>query len=144
MQPDECRSESPAPAGSDARSASVDPVPGSFPIVEVRTTFGGLPEAEACARMLVAERLAACVQIDGPIRSTYRWQDRVETADEWRVTCKTVDALAAAVSEAIVRTHPYEQPEILRITVEAPHGYAAWVHESVAACPPPRGGVEAT
>ena len=103
------------------------------PIVEIRTTCGDRAAAEACAESLIAERLAACVQVDGPIRSTYRWQDRIETADEWRCICKTTASRAAACRERIVRTHAYETPEILQVTVEATAAYAAWVRDSVAA-----------
>ena len=61
-------------------------------IVEIRTTFASRGAAEACSARLVAERLAACVQIDGPLRSTYAWNGAIESAEEWRCTCKTTVA----------------------------------------------------
>lgn len=102
-------------------------------IAEIRTTFPTRDAAEACANRLVAERLAACVQIDGPVHSTYRWQDGVETAAEWRCACKTTPARAAACSAAIVAGHPYTTPELLVQESTATPAYAAWVRESVAA-----------
>jgi len=51
--------------------------------VQVSTTLDSESAAQSLAATLVNERLAACVQVVGPIRSTYRWEGRVETATEW-------------------------------------------------------------
>lgn len=110
-------------------------------IVELRTTFGSRSAAEVCARMLVDRRLAACCQIEGPIHATYRWQGCVEAAEEYRVVCKTVAELVSDAGGEIVRIHAYACPEILSVTVEASHAYAAWVRDSVTppVAPPPSG-----
>lgn len=104
----------------------------SEPIVELRTTFGDRFAAEACAARLVAERFAACVQIEGPVRSTYRWRGTVEDAEEFRCVCKTSVERADACAAALVRSHAYELPELVRVVVDAAPAYAAWVRESVA------------
>lgn len=108
-------------------------------IVELRTTFGTRSAAEACARMLVDRRLAACCQVEGPIHATYRWQGCVEAAEEYRIVCKTVAELVSDAGGEIVRIHAYECPEIVSVTVEASHAYAAWVRDSVTLplAPPP-------
>ena len=84
--------------------------------------------AERLAEALVAERLAACVQLLPGLRSVYRWQGAVESSDEVLLLIKTtrdrLDALAARVRSL----HPYELPELL--AVEAAGGlpdYLAWV-----------------
>lgn len=100
-------------------------------IVEIRTTFGDRAAAEACAGSLVRGRFAACVQIDGPVASTYVWQGAVETAEEWRCTCKTTLGRAAACRAALVAAHPYDLPEVIEARVEASAAYAAWVRGSV-------------
>ena len=100
-------------------------------ICEIRTTFGDRAAADACASRLVGERLAACVQIDGPVASTYAWRGGVESAQEWRCTCKTTTARAGACRAAIAERHPYDVPEIVVSQVTAPDSYAAWVRESV-------------
>ena len=105
------------------------------PVVEIRTTCPDRAAAEACAALLVNGRFAACVQVEGPVFATYRWQGHVETATEWRCTCKTTASRATACREAIVRSHTYETPEILAIEVDASAAYAAWVR-SVVAEPP--------
>lgn len=100
-------------------------------IVEIRTTFPDRAAARACAGRLVAARLAACGQVDGPLASTYRWEGRIESAEEWRCTCKTTAARSAACIDAIVATHPYVNPELLVVRVAAAPAYAAWVRAAV-------------
>lgn len=101
-------------------------------LVEIRTTFPGRDAAASCVRRIVAARLAACGQVDGPVRSTYHWRGAVESAEEWRCTFKTTAARSAACINAIVAGHPYDNPEVLVAGVAATPAYAAWVRESVA------------
>lgn len=112
-------------------------------IVEVRTTFARREDALACAERLVRERLAACAQVDGPITSVYRWEGAVETADEYRCTCKTSRARAAACMAAIRATHAYQTPELIVSDVFASPAYTAWVRASVEAEPRSGDGVDA-
>ena len=100
-------------------------------LVEIRTTFGDRSAAEACAARLVRERLAACVQIDGPVSSTYAWRGQVEQATEWRCVCKTTRARATACREAIVAGHPYEVPEIVEASIDASAAYGDWIRGAV-------------
>lgn len=100
-------------------------------IVEIRTTVGDRATAEALAAHLVREHLAACVQVDGPVGSTYAWRGDVETSQEWRCTCKTTRSRAADCRAAILAAHAYELPEILESESVASQAYAAWVGESV-------------
>ena len=102
-------------------------------IIEIRTTFGARADAETCAALLVERRLAACVQVEGPIRSTYRWEAAVEVAEEFRCTCKTTRERVGACIEALTSRHPYQTPEVLCAEVTAAPAYARWVRESVAA-----------
>ena len=90
------------------------------------------PDMRAAER-LVRDGLAACVQIDGPVCSTYIWKGRPETATEWRCTCKTTAARSAACAAAIAAGHAYETPEIIVAPITASTAYAAWVAASVAA-----------
>lgn len=103
----------------------------SVSLVEIRTTFGRRADADACAARLVEQRLAACVQIDGPVQSTYRWQAAVEMAEEFRCTCKTTRERSQACMDALVREHPYQTPEVICAEVTASPAYAAWVRASV-------------
>lgn len=103
----------------------------AMPIVEIRTTFGSRADAEACAARLVDGRYAACVQVEGPVSSTYRWQSAVERAEEFRCTCKTTADRAEACLEAVRAAHPYKTPELILADVRASSDYAAWVRSSV-------------
>jgi periplasmic divalent cation tolerance protein len=100
-------------------------------VVELRTTFSCRDLAVACARHLIERRLAACVQIEGPVTSIYRWKGVMETAEEFRCTCKTSVARAAACSAAILGVHEYATPELLAVVAQASPAYAAWVQAEV-------------
>lgn len=96
--------------------------------IQVFTTTARKQEAEQIARTLVEERLAACVQILGPITSTYHWQGAVETSEEWLCLIKSRQELFAKVEAAICRIHPYEVPEIVALPIVAgSQGYLTWL-----------------
>jgi periplasmic divalent cation tolerance protein len=58
-------------------------------IIEVHTTIDSREAAQKLAEAIVSKRLAVCVQVSGPITSTYWWQDQIEQAEEWICTAKT-------------------------------------------------------
>lgn len=93
--------------------------------IQVVTTTARREDADRIARALVETRLAACVQVLGPITSTYRWQGKIETSEEWQCWAKTRSDLYDRIEQAIARLHPYEVPEILALPVLA--GSAAYL-----------------
>lgn len=98
----------------------------------VITTAGSREEAEIIAHALVERRLAACANIVGPIHSIYRWQGKVESADEHLLIIKTTAALFNAVSQAIRELHSYELPECIQLPIEGGSAeYLRWIEESV-------------
>lgn len=97
----------------------------------VYTTCGSRKEAEKIARALVAERLVACVNM-WPVRSVYRWHDKVEHANEWVILCKTRDAFGARVEKQIQELHSYKMPVIEQWEVKkVSRGVEKWIRESV-------------
>ena len=82
-------------------------------VVLVITTVPDADAARRIAETLVGERLAACVTVLAPARSTYRWQGAVETADELPVLVKTTGGRWPALRERLHCLHPYEVPEML-------------------------------
>jgi len=86
----------------------------------------------------VAEGLAACVQIVGPVASTYRWEGTIERAVEWQCIAKVSEAALEATVARIRSMHSYQQPEIIatRISTGDP-GYLDWVRTN--STPTPRG-----
>ena len=83
--------------------------------------------AAATARTLVEERLAACVNVHGPMTSTYRWQGQTEVEPERQVVIKTTRACLAALEARLRALHPYDLPEFVVIEAAASDAYAAWV-----------------
>ena len=97
-------------------------------IVQVSTTIDSREAAQRIAESLVEQRLAACVQVAGPISSTYRWEGAVETAEEWLCLIKTRQELYPQLERAILALHPYDVPEILAVPVVSGHApYIDWV-----------------
>jgi periplasmic divalent cation tolerance protein len=107
---------------SDAGAARAD---------DVRVAFATAPDAAAAeriARALVEERLVACANLVGSVRSIYRWKGRVEDADEVMLVLKTRADRVGALAERLRALHPHEVPELLVLPVEsglAP--YLDWV-----------------
>jgi periplasmic divalent cation tolerance protein len=100
--------------------------------IQVQTTTATKADAERIAAALVEQRLAACVQIGGPIISRFRWREAVETSVEWLCTIKTTRAAYAQVEQAIRGLHPYDEPEIIAVPIVAGSaGYLAWLDEQV-------------
>ena len=96
--------------------------------IQVVTTTERREDAERIARTLVEARLAACVQVTGPITSTYRWHGQIETAQEWQCWAKSRRGLYDQIEQTILRLHPYEVPEILAMPIVAGSAdYLAWL-----------------
>ncbi len=103
-------------------------------VIVIRTTYPDRASAEDRGGKLVAGLVAACAQIEGPIRSTYPWQGAIEHAEEWRCTLKTAPSSLSACLAAIRASHPYDVPEVTWEVARATPDYSAWV-EAVTARP---------
>lgn len=102
--------------------------------IQVVTTIDSREAAEQMARLLVDKRLAACVQIDGPITSIYHWQGQVEEAKEWRLTAKSRAALFEEIVAAIREMHSYDVPEIVATQIDfLDEAYRQWLEEETLA-----------
>ena len=91
------------------------------------TTFATRSEADRMAAEIVTRGLAACVQVEGPVTSHYRWKGAVERAEEFRLCCKFLPASLGALEAFVLAHHPYETPEW--IVVSADHvseKYLSW------------------
>ena len=98
--------------------------------IEVRTTIDTIEGAQKIADALVESRVAACVQISGPITSTYWWKGQVERAQEWMCVIKTRKDLYSAAETVIGQVHSYEEPEIIAtVLIEGSQGYLRWIEE---------------
>ncbi|MFK8111106.1 MAG: divalent-cation tolerance protein CutA [Rubripirellula sp.] len=97
-------------------------------LVIVITTVETTADAELLASALIEQSLAACVQIDGPIKSHYRWAGKVEQATEFRLMIKTTQQVWPRLKEKLANLHPYEEPQIIMLPVaDETDGYRNWV-----------------
>jgi periplasmic divalent cation tolerance protein len=101
--------------------------------VVVLVTTGGAEESDRIASALVEERLAACVNIVGPIQSVYRWQGKLERTAEHVLVIKARRSHFAALTVRVQELHSYDTPEVIAVRLEAgaPH-YLNWLAESTA------------
>ena len=96
--------------------------------IQVITTTPDRKLALAIAERLIETRLAACVQVGGPVTSTYRWQEKIETAEEWVCLGKCRADQFAEIERAIQQLHPYDVPEIIAVPILAgSDSYLSWL-----------------
>ena len=101
-------------------------------VISVYAVFADNDEAERIGRAMVEQRLAACVNILGPIHSIYRWNGAVESSDEVAAVFKTTHAQADALIARIATLHSYDVPCIATWPVgNVLASFADWVEESV-------------
>jgi periplasmic divalent cation tolerance protein len=100
--------------------------------IVVMSTCGSSEEAQRLARQLVAQRAAACVNIVAPVRSIYRWNGRIEDAEEWLLIVKSSRSSFDRLRTILEAAHSYELPEVLAIPVVAGSpNYLAWIEGEV-------------
>jgi len=100
--------------------------------ISVYVLFANAEEAARIGRTVVEERLAACINILGSVRSIYRWQGSIETADEVAAILKTSQTEAAALIMRIAGLHSYEVPCIVTWPIDKLlTSYADWLDANV-------------
>ena len=96
--------------------------------IQISTTCDSREILEKIATQLVESKVAACCQIEGPVTSVYHWEDKLESAAEFRLLVKTTAKLFSPVEKIIADSHSYEQPQITAVPIVAvSKGYAAWI-----------------
>ncbi|MGW2822928.1 divalent-cation tolerance protein CutA [Streptomyces sp. NPDC001443] len=99
-------------------------------IVIAQTTVDDAQQAEALARGAVEGRLAACAHIDQPFTAVYRWDNAIQTAQEWRISYKTTTERLPELEAWVSEQHGYEVPEWITVPVTGGSAaYLAWVAE---------------
>ena len=88
--------------------------------------------AEEIANILIADNLAACVNIIPGITSIYRWEDRIERDEELLLIIKTRGKVYQALQEKITDLHPYELPEVIAVPIQnGLPAYLSWLAQSL-------------
>ncbi len=104
-------------------------------VLTITTTVGSLEEARTLARQILADGLAACVQLDPGVTSLYRWKGEPRDEPEVRLVIKTLPACEQALQALFARHHPYEVPEFLVTPVRPSPAYREWVRAEVVVPP---------
>jgi periplasmic divalent cation tolerance protein len=100
--------------------------------IQIYLTIDNREKAEEIANSLVENRLAACVQISGPIQSIYHWAGKIEKSTEWKCSIKTTKDLYQEVRNLIKSKHSYEIPEIFSQEIaEVDHDYEKWLRKAL-------------
>lgn len=98
----------------------------------ILTTFASAAGARRIGRALVEGRLAACATVLPGARSIYEWKGRLEEAREVVVLLKTTPAVAPRLVRRLRALHPYDTPEVLRLTTASGNpAYEAWLRQHV-------------
>jgi len=104
-------------------------------VTETRVVLVTGPDMEtlvSLARTLLAERLIACANVVGGVRSIFRWQGEVAEEDEALAILKTTEPRLAALRARVLELHPYDVPEFLALPVSVgAEAYLDWVAASV-------------
>ncbi|MEA2083032.1 MAG: divalent-cation tolerance protein CutA [Thermodesulfobacteriota bacterium] len=100
--------------------------------IQIVTTVESENDAEKIAELLVGRRLAACVQIAGPVTSRFWWDGKINTAEEYQVIIKSRNDLFSEIESVITDAHPYDVPEIQATSILAGgKGYLNWLSEEL-------------
>jgi len=96
--------------------------------IQVLISIDSEDAAKELQRLLVEHRAAACVQVLGPISSTYWWQGEIEDAQEWLCLAKTQARLYQKLESLVKENHPYQTPEIIAVPIVAGNkAYLEWI-----------------
>jgi periplasmic divalent cation tolerance protein len=97
-------------------------------LVQIVTTTKSKAEAKKIGRALLQQRLAACVQVIGPLESSFWWKGKISESKEWYCIIKSRRSLYTRIEKAIRTLHSYEEPEIICLPIGAVSlGYQQWV-----------------
>jgi periplasmic divalent cation tolerance protein len=100
--------------------------------VIVLSTLPNAEKASEIARILVEEKLCACVNLIPQIQSIYRWEGKVSEDQETLAIIKTLRSQSDALTQRLVSLHPYQVPEVIVLPLVGGHApYLAWIADSV-------------
>lgn len=101
-------------------------------ILVVQTSLPTKKQAEDLAEIIIQNKMAACAQISGPITSIYHWDNKINKEEEWLCSFKTRPELYPTLENAIIKSHPYQTPEIIaNLTSHQNLDYRDWVTKNV-------------
>lgn len=100
--------------------------------IQVLTTTETKDDAQQIAQVLLEKRLAGCVQIVGPVTSSYWWEGEIASSEEYLCIIKSRDDLFPQLEKAIQEAHSYDVPEILAVpVVTGSQTYLGWLNKEL-------------
>ena len=100
--------------------------------VVVLMTAGSQEEADRISNALVAEMLAACVNVLPGVTSVYRWEGEVQRDQEWLLVAKSTREVLDDLVRRVQALHSYDLPEIIALpVVGGSEGYLRWIDGEV-------------
>ena len=106
------------------------PTQNASDLVMCLTTTDSQETAVKLSEALLESRLAACIQIDGPIQSIYRWESKIESATEFRLSIKSRRNHCDSLKSAVQKLHPYDVPQIVFVPIaDSSTSYQKWVND---------------
>lgn len=100
-------------------------------IIVVLSTCSGMDQGRQLARALVADGLAACVNLVPAVESVYRWEGQIQEDQETLMVIKTAEKRAGEVTDWLQAHHPYDVPEVVALpVVGGSDRYLGWVTEA--------------
>ena len=100
--------------------------------IQVITSVEKREDAEKIAGILLKNRLAACIQILGPVTSKYLWKGKIENSREWLCIIKSKKNLYKKIQKEILSVHSYDIPEILAFPVaDGSKSYLEWINKEL-------------
>jgi len=97
----------------------------------ILTSLDDSAKAKELAHRMIESGLAACVQISGPGTSIYRWQGKIESAEEFYLAIKTTSERLDNAMAWLRQHHPYDVPELVWWPIHADGPYIAWVNDMI-------------
>jgi periplasmic divalent cation tolerance protein len=100
--------------------------------IQIITTTSDKKNAERIADTLIEKELAGCVQIIGPVQSTFKWRGKLKKTKEWICFIKTKDIHFSKIENEMKKIHKYSIPELLSFKVNKGNKtYLKWLEDSV-------------
>jgi len=100
-------------------------------IILALTTVASLEEAQTIAKRALEDKASACVHIEGPLTSHYRWKDETVMDQEYRLLFKTTPSALDKLRATVLSHHPYETPFWASWAASSSSAYRAWIADNL-------------
>lgn len=98
----------------------------------IQTTVEKREDAEILAKILLEKKLVGCAQIQGPVTSSYWWQNSIAQSEEYLLVVKTFERCYPAIENILLSKHPYDVPEIISSSItQISESYLDWLQTEV-------------